>query len=56
MKGVVERLREEDQIDFPVADGNLFHIAEAEFDIAYAVAESLLAAHLDHPARMNRRR
>jgi hypothetical protein len=51
VQGVMERLREEDQIDLAVADGNLFHVAEAELDVFDAVAEGLLAADFDHLGR-----
>ena len=48
---VVQRLREEDQIDFAVGDGNLFHVAEAVVDVLHSVAESLFAGDLDHFGR-----
>ena len=48
VKGVMERLREEDQIDGAVFDGKLFHVAQPVLDVFYAMAQSLLAADLDH--------
>jgi len=48
VQGVVERLREDGQVDGVVVDGNLFHVAEAVFDVADAMAEGLLAGDFDH--------
>ena len=44
----MERLREENQVDGAVFDGQLFHVALAKIDIVDAIAEGLFAAHLDH--------
>src|ERR1035441_10154190 len=48
VQGVMERLREEDEVDFSVGDGDFFHVAEAEVDVFYAMAECLVAADFDH--------
>ena len=48
MQRVVERLREEDDVNGGVVDGEFFHVAEAVVDVLDAVACGLLAGELDH--------
>jgi len=48
VQGVVEGLRKEGEIDGGRVDGDLFHVAEAVFDVLDAGAESLFAGNFEH--------